>query len=97
MMRISGNKANSLVNHSPKTNYHHCHHQESQIKFTVFTRNRALPSQDLINQLNGDVDKSTSETILSKYFEPYEISYLMNNSKNYLYFFYLNISSLFFA
>ena len=40
------------------------------------------------------MDDSSSETVSSKYYEPCELSSLLNNSKNCLSFFELNISSL---
>ena len=40
------------------------------------------------------MDNPSSETVSSKYYEPCELSSLMNNSKNFPSFFRLNISSL---
>ena len=51
-------------------------------------------SQDLIDQLNEAMDDPSSETVSSKYCKPCELSSLLNNSKNCLSFFHLNISSL---
>ena len=68
--------------------------QGSKIKFTVLTENLTSPRQDLINQLNEAMDDPSSTTVSSKYYEPCELSSLINNSKNCLSFFHLNISSL---
>ena len=56
--------------------------QGSKIKFIVLTKNHTSPSQDLINQLNEAMDDPSSETVFSKYYEPCELSSLLNNSKN---------------
>ena len=68
--------------------------QGSRIKFTVLKKHHTPPSQDLIDQLNEAMDDPSSETISSKYYEPCELSSLLDNSKNGLSFFHLNISSL---
>ena len=70
--------------------------QRSKIKFTVLTKHHTLPSQDLMDQLNEAMDDPSSETVSSKYYEPCELSPLLNNTKNCFFpsFFYLNISSL---
>ena len=68
--------------------------QGSKIKFTVLTKHHTPLSQDLIDQLNEAMDDPSSETVSSKYCEPCELSSLLNNSKNCLSFFHLNISSL---
>ena len=39
------------------------------------------------------MDDPSSETVSSKYYEPCELSFLLDNSKNCLSFFHLNISS----
>ena len=57
-------------------------------------KNHTSPSQDLIDQLNEAMDDPSSATVSSKHYEPCELSSLMNNSKNCLPLFYLNISSL---
>ena len=57
-------------------------------------KNHTSPSQDLIDQLNEAMDDPSSETVSIKHYEPCELSSLMNNSKNCLPLFYLNISSL---
>ena len=67
--------------------------QGSKIKFTVLTKNHTSPSQDLIDQLSKAMDDPSSETVFSKYYEPCELSSLLNTSKNCLSFFHLNISS----
>ena len=54
--------------------------QGSKIKFTVLTKNHTSPSQDLINRLNETMDDPSSATVSSKYYEPCELSSLMNNS-----------------
>ena len=48
-------------------------------------------SQYFINQLNRAMNNRPSETVSSKYCEPCELSFLMNNSKNCLSFSNLNI------
>ena len=68
--------------------------QRSKIKFTVLIKHHTPPSQDLIDQLNEAMDDPSSETVPSKYYKPCDISSLLNNSKNCLSFFHLNISSL---
>ena len=68
--------------------------QGSKINFTVLTKNYTTPSQDLFKQLNEAMDEPSSGTASSKYYEPYELSSLINNSKSCLSFFHLNISSL---
>ena len=67
--------------------------QGSKIKFTVLTKHHTPPSQDLIDQLNESMDYSPSEKVSSKYYEPCEVSSLLNNSKICLSFYHLNISS----
>ena len=67
--------------------------QGSKTKFTVLTKNHTSPSQDLIS-LNEAMYHPSSATVSSKYYEPCELSSLINNSKNCLSFFHLNISSL---
>ena len=52
------------------------------------------PSQDLIDQLNDAFDDPISETITTRYYEPYELTPLMKNRTNNMSFFHLNISSL---
>ena len=37
------------------------------------------PSQDLIDQLNDAFDDPISETITTRYYEPYELTPLMKN------------------
>ena len=56
--------------------------QRSKIKFTVLTKHPTPPSQDLIDQLNEAMDDPSSETVSSKYYEPCELSPLLNNTKN---------------
>ena len=68
--------------------------QGSKIKFAVLTKHHTPPSQDLIDQLNEAMDDPSSETVPSKYYKPCDLSSLLNNSKNCLSFFHLNISSL---
>ena len=68
--------------------------QGPKIKFTVLTKHHASPNQDLIDQLNEAMDDPSSEKVSSKYYEPCELSSLLNNSKNCLSFLDLNISSL---
>ena len=66
----------------------------TKIKSIVLTKHHTSPSQDLIEEINEAMDDSSSETVSSKYYEPCELSSLLNNSKNCLSFFELNISSL---
>ena len=47
-----------------------------------------------MDKLNEAMDDHSSETVSSKYYEPCELTSLLNNSKNCLSFFHLNISSL---
>ena len=68
--------------------------QGSKIKFTVLTKNHTTPSQNLIDQLNEAIEDPSSGTVSRKYYEPCELSSLINNSKNHQSFFHLNISSL---
>ena len=68
--------------------------QGSKITFTVLTKHYSSPSQDLIDQLNEGMDDPSSEIVSSKYYKSCEFSSLLNNSKNYLSFIHLNISSL---
>ena len=68
--------------------------QGPKIKFTVLTKHHTSPNQDLIDQLNEAMDDPSSEKVLGKYYEPCELSSLLNNSKNCLSFLDLNISSL---
>ena len=63
-------------------------------RVTILTRKYALHRYDLINQLNRAMDDLSYKTVSSKYCELCEPSSLMNNSKNYLSFFHLNISPL---
>ena len=69
--------------------------QGSKFKFTVLSKHHTPPSQGLIDQLNEATVKASSETVSSKYYEPCELLSLLNNSKNCLSFFHLNISSLY--
>ena len=70
--------------------------QGSKSKFTILTKHHTSPSQDFIDQLNEaiNMDDPSSETVSSKYYEPCELSSLLNNSKNCLSFLHLIISSL---
>ena len=65
--------------------------QGSKIKFSVLTKHHTPPSQDLIVQVNEAIDDPSSEAVSSKYYKSCELSSLLNNSKNCLSFFYLNI------
>ena len=60
--------------------------QGSKIKLTVLTKHHTPPSQDLTDQLNKAMDDPSSETVSSKYYEPCELLFLSNNSKNCLFF-----------
>ena len=68
--------------------------QGLKIKFTVLTKHHIPPSQDLNDQLNEAMDDPYSETMSSKYYELCDLFSLLNNSKNCLSFFHLNIFSL---
>ena len=63
--------------------------------FTDLTKNHTTPTQDLTDQFNEAMEDPSSGTVPSKYYEPCELSSLMNNSKNCLSFFHLSISLLF--
>ena len=54
------------------------------------------PSKDLTDQLKNALDDPMSESISTKYYEPYELTPLMKNKTSNITFFYLNISSLYF-
>ena len=47
-----------------------------------------------MDKLNEAMDDHSSETVSSKHYKPCELTSLLNNSKNCLSFFHLNISSL---
>ena len=69
--------------------------QGCKIKFTAVTK-KASPNQDLIDQLNDALDDPMSGKFLTKYFDPYELTPLMESTTNNLSFLHLNISSLYF-
>ena len=65
-----------------------------KLKFTVLTKNHTSLSQYLIDQLNEAIDDPLYASVSSKYYQPCELLSLMNNSRNCLSLFYLNITSL---
>ena len=55
--------------------------QGRKIKFTAVTK-KDFPNQDFIDQLNGTMDDPISEKISTKYYEPYELTPLMECATN---------------
>ena len=67
--------------------------QGRKIKFTAVTK-KASPNQDLIDQFNDAMDDPMSGKFSTKYYEPHELTPLMETTINKLSFLHLNISSL---
>ena len=67
--------------------------QGKKIKFKVITK--PLPSKNsLIDELNSAIDGTNNDLAASNYFEPKEISFVINEQTSSLSFLLLNISSL---
>ena len=56
--------------------------KDPKLSLLSLQKTHPTPSQDLIDQLNEAVDDPSSGTVSSKYYEPCELSSLMNNSKS---------------
>ena len=63
-------------------------------KFIVLTKKVLSPNDNLRDKLNNAMDDPESNMVCSKYYEPYEVTPLSENSNKHRSFFHLNISSL---